>query len=658
MDQYPTWCALKKFTSDDFLSFQNIFKNIPITDPEYNESLFYKIQNSNHTKHQQIKFTVEDICDALSDVGSVWQEDTLEGFLGLICMPRKVAEMILYNAATGDIGAMFYSETLSSLDIEDLGSLGYCSDWLLEAARLGHTKAMRQLGWFYVINEHSYSCDYSGECIIDGKREPKKSNEELIILENAKYWWKQAAEQGDIIAMICMARIHSTSEDLCLKIGSYKNERQELHWFKRSADEGTSSMSMFNTGRLYLIRGEADVNYDLAFFYLGEAAKYDISLLEDILRLLNNEEKNFRYFYKLLHKIYIFTNRYISKDTEETIIKLQYACWKFWFEYCALGGASSESNNNLDQSVSHYTSLDSLEEILPIVSNAAYNPHREQPTLRLTHLSGMNDPQEGKSLFHYLDKYADSLIYDNAKIFRSYASNRDALRLSDLDLSDNNIFNIFLTSFSANNDNLSQWRAYGNNAAGVALEFQVQPLLNDPNMLRKPKGTKDGKDSRVLHLFGKVKYLNIGLDEQLQTLQGNSKHELSNIAQCYLECAEVMINDGGERSTNEKNINAIYTALGLITAFVKHPDYKEEKEYRYVTIGGTNHHEFYKNDKTGLTTPCRYCHDDWFLQNNYHEYIIRLGPKVAYADNIKLSIRSRLKNLKKLTIKKSAINYR
>ncbi len=411
----------------------------------------------------------------------------------------------------------------------------------------------------------------------------------------------------------------------------------------QAAEEGHPE-AMHTIGMLYLMNS-ANSNYinyiSKAFEWLNKTVIKKPYYLYFILQTIYRPDE-YPDWLEHLYQIYQIINPYINKTTNVNIIKLQGECWKYWFSFCDMRRTAGSKGATLY----HYTSLAALEKILP-KSAQDRDDNNTKPRLLLTHISAMNDPQEGRYLLNWLRVRASSKEADGEQDSQTEDANQH-----NIDLANDEIFNIFMTSFSAKPDNLSQWRAYGDDAAGVALAFTTNNLVSNWSLFPEPLNKPTSEAGKViyraadtaLHLFGKVSYIDLeNIKDEIE-----AEKDVRNI----LTQAQELLCD----QSLTKEWNAIYSALSLLAAFVKHPDYKDEEEYRYAAIGGAI--EFYKNAATDLTTPCRYCEDDWFLQNKDYEYTICLGPKVAYADNIKLAIRSRLKDLNNLTIKKSAINYR
>lgn len=297
--------------------------------------------------------------------------------------------------------------------------------------------------------------------------------------------------------------------------------------------------------------------------------------------------------------------------------------------------ASNEGNELV---IYHYTNKDSLEHILPqplLDENYGFG----SPSLMLNHISAMNDEREGKFLLE------DILGLSN---YQNSNENIDEI-LSD----------IFITSFTDDGgDRLSQWRAYGDDGEGVSLgipyklfntKLDISNLTQEilPNeIVNKNKQNKESGKSIDALLCGPVIYYD----------GNNTENDLDDI----ISEAKKLRDEAGD-CENKKN--DIVRSLKLVIPFIKHSDYKEEKEYRLVSFSNTNI-DFIKSDKTGLSSPRIKISGDnnKFIYNTSNiDYPIKIGPKCKYKDNVKLAIRERIKKYNpnvKVKIENSKINYR
>ena len=312
------------------------------------------------------------------------------------------------------------------------------------------------------------------------------------------------------------------------------------------------------------------------------------------------------------------------------------------------------SNEESSLIIYHYTNKNSLEHILP-QPQTDNNCDVDAPSLMLNHISAMNDEREGKFL-----------LEDILKLSSHKNSNEDI----DEILSD-----IFITSFTDDGgDRLSQWRAYGEDGEGVSLGIPYKLFS---------KQLSYSNLSQEISIFNeKLGYSNLSQEISInETANKNKQNKESSQSIDALLCGPVIYYDEKDIESHLGNIireaeelkrsagncenkkNDIIRSLKLLIPFIKHPDYKEEREYRLVSLSNTNVH-FIKNDKTDLSSPRIKISGDnhKFIYNTSNiNYPIKIGPKCKYKDNVKLAIRERIKKYNSnvnVKIENSKINYR
>jgi hypothetical protein len=193
----------------------------------------------------------------------------------------------------------------------------------------------------------------------------------------------------------------------------------------------------------------------------------------------------------------------------------------------------------------HYTSVSSLDKMLPIDD--------KKPSLLLNHISSMNDINEGNLIYTYLGLNTKEELIESIN--------------SDL----------YLTSFSENReDDLSQWRAYGDNGRGVSLGFQKSFFINELNNIPRSDdlhipdnlpSTEQKKDKVYpnSYLLGKVIYV----DKKEANAEKEDFYSIIKEAKEILEEAKENLDELSE---------SIIKCFRLLVPFIKDSSYKDEQE--------------------------------------------------------------------------------
>jgi hypothetical protein len=217
---------------------------------------------------------------------------------------------------------------------------------------------------------------------------------------------------------------------------------------------------------------------------------------------------------------------------------------------CRIINAFTDKLNTIEapESLYHYTDAAGLCGII------------ESGKLRLADIFSLNDPSELK---HGLS-LAANLWNEPANNYESHFATCFARHLENFHNYDGveGIGNFFTCSFSTDEDELGQWRAYADDGRGYALEFDSQALVDAfiaPNSYTFPV-TYD--DSEFENLYESLIKLSIDhftlLDNALLTT--NSNEDLINMS-------------------SDITIFTIWAAM-----FFKHRAYKNETEFRFLQM--------------------------------------------------------------------------
>lgn len=152
---------------------------------------------------------------------------------------------------------------------------------------------------------------------------------------------------------------------------------------------------------------------------------------------------------------------------------------------CGKGAASTliPPSHDEPKTVYHYTSVKAFKSIL------------SNQSIRLTDLFTTNDYKEVIWFFEQFDSYLKSLKELSPREQEKIIVVREVFR--------QNLLNAFAASFSDQADDLSQWRGYGDNGAGIALGICPQTF----NITRDlPERRAEGENQPYSLAFIKVSY--------------------------------------------------------------------------------------------------------------------------------------------------------
>jgi hypothetical protein len=226
---------------------------------------------------------------------------------------------------------------------------------------------------------------------------------------------------------------------------------------------------------------------------------------------------------------------------------------------------------------------DTYKELLTAVKLQLLAPAPPERLYHYTSLSTFQKIVEGKVMWategFYMNDYTElrhsaNLILETAERlqdeFAKRTDGRDPFGLMRLAVradSENRQDLMFLTSFSENGDSLSQWRAYADNGAGVAIEFDLTRLRDStypqmPDRLDRPMMLKCVYD------------IDVQRDLVERLLRG-----LTEVATSHPELSPDKLN----RYTLQKRLGALMlSASQELSPFLKNPGFHEEVEWRTV----------------------------------------------------------------------------
>lgn len=231
-------------------------------------------------------------------------------------------------------------------------------------------------------------------------------------------------------------------------------------------------------------------------------------------------------------------------------------------------------------------------------------PHIESlKNLILSEIIAHSKPREGKKLYHYTSEEtlyamlksnniratefnylndAEEVVYGGKLLHKHIASlpntkNQRFISQLLLHYSNNLIYHhqelrrlmpTFVSSFSSNSDSLSQWRAYGDSAKGVQIEFDFRDCV---------LAAQSGNSIQTFDILPVV------YERDLQ------KHLIEKSINYYDEMLSPLVTELSRLIEVDPNISGVLQGLVShafepIELLFKHPSFYEENEYRAVAV--------------------------------------------------------------------------
>ena len=173
--------------------------------------------------------------------------------------------------------------TLMGIYYEDLGNYTAAMKWYLDAASLGSSKGINQVGWFYtnglgveknslVALEWYLKGTNLGDIRCMNNYGWLLSNDEIVYeLINQEYTslfeaYRKAAEEGDPVAMYNLGYLYDIGMG-----GVRRNESAAAEWYHKAADAG-DAYAMYTIGSDYMSGYGRVTDYALAMEWLQKAA--------------------------------------------------------------------------------------------------------------------------------------------------------------------------------------------------------------------------------------------------------------------------------------------------------------------------------------------------------------------------------------------------
>ena len=403
-------------------------------------------------------------------------------------------------------------------------------------------------------------------------------------------WMKKAAEAGFGLAIFNVAFAYKDG------VGVEKDMSQFFAWTEKAADAGLPE-AMFNLALAYK-SGDSGVEKDpKQFFQWMEAAYHegvgnaaiDVAIIFPISRLWQNRE----------------IDEPTYDEIEGALLSLRDECKSILQE---------KHSVNEGQPLSHYTKFAALDSVLK---------GGESNHLRLYNVAYFNDPLEGAAFPSTLGDKMCEFIYGC----------KDGIS-HEITVSDK-IFSVYACAFSARDDHLPLWIAYGNNGDGYNITVTIprhmkadekSGVMQDmhSSFVIKDKSTATNPDDACIRVY-KVLYGHDAAEETAPKLAQRLK-ELESILQ-------------GKSDEVKQKVKAVAEwILADLRYLYKDEAYQWEEEYRIIRVAEFGGEKIKEDDRT---PPRFYLETPPFLFAESGGKVT-VGPRVAEKDAAEIYIRQRL----------------
>ncbi|MDX7826431.1 tetratricopeptide repeat protein [Aeromonas caviae] len=330
----------------------------------------------------------------------------------------------------------------------------------------------------------------------------------------AAKWYQKAAEQGDVDAQYMLGKMYEKG------LGIKKSERDAFSWYHKAAEQGN-----------------ADAQSSVGWMYANGCG----------VALKTNEAINW------------FRRAATPSDSKQNFKAMEYQDQLERYELSPK--ITTIRKNILDQltvdidkipTMTHYTSL--------VVGNSLLF---DASPLRLGHISALNDPNEGKLLWRYLEH---TPIEGKP---------------------------VFVGCFLPDDDSLNMWRFYSKNhqnddACGCAITFITEKFF-DFHLLKEPLSdiqrdenndikmafSNTGRSPKESATFYRIIYIS----DDMKIHGDDKKHTLKNLFALLKEEVDKYLN---KRKIDDTHLQKLSRLLGPLPYLLKDADYESEKEHRII----------------------------------------------------------------------------
>lgn len=235
-------------------------------------------------------------------------------------------------------------------------------------------------------------------------------------------------------------------------------------------------------------------------------------------------------------------------------------------------------------------------------------------TLRFTNVFDLNDPSEIEHGFSHAVKTLNNLSINGSPLEKQFSQRFNDLYKDKL----KGTANYYVCSFSAECDDLGQWRSYADNGKGYALVFDTAALEN--YFAINSPGAKNHNNT-----FG-VRYN----DSEISLIQNQlvaGAFNLISFAEQH-SLTKSQFNFYMRQLSTEASAHIIHAAL-----FYKHEAYRHEREYRFLQIFRGDIPPPNVKTRTRNYQSVEYREFDWLPSKALKKIVIGPSANIAVAEN-------------------------
>lgn len=450
------------------------------------------------------------------NLGSMYEEGR-----GVAQSHSTAAEWYLKAAEQGEVDAQFNLGYLYSEGLGVAQSDNTSVEWYRKSAEQGHVDAQLHLGLIY---EQGRGVAQNDSAAVE--------------------WYRKAAEQGDVLAQFCLGWMYEEGR------GVAQSDNTAVEWYRKAAEQGYRN-AQSKLGVMYMAGQGVEKDNSTAIDWFRKASKQGQPQACLFLGIMYMGGNGIKQSYARAQALFRKTARNASSQLRFKAIEYQDRAKR-----CALSPQITEIRESIlaqlksqkMATMTHYTSLQ--------VGNALL---LDKSPLRLGHINALNDPNEGKLLWHYLG--------------HPPVESKPA----------------FVGCFLPEEDSLNMWRFYSKNhqnddACGCAITFdtdhffefdllsdQQNDTQQDANNLAFPNSGKSPQESAA---FYRVIYIKGGMQ-----IHGDDKN--NTLLKSFKELKIAVKKFLGPKPDTEK-LQQLSRLLGPLPYLLKDADYETEKEHRVI----------------------------------------------------------------------------
>ena len=515
------------------------------------------------------------------------------------------------KAAEADYPAAMFNLALAYIEGEGTEKdLEQYFQWMKKAAEADYPAAMFNLALAYYIGGEGTEKD----------------------LEQYFQWTKKAAEAHIPEAMFDLSLAYYIGGE-----GTEKDLEQYFQWTKKAA-EADIPEAMFNLALAYIKGESTEKDLEQYFQWMKKAAEAHIpaAMFNLALAYIEGEgtKKDLNQYFQWMEKAYrtrvpdsfiafpivrLLHTKTLNESQHEKILDSLFQLKKKCKDILNNHRIKSKAQ------LSHYTKFSALNSIL----QGDNSNH-----LRLYNVAYFNDPLEGMSLPNaFGDGMCEFFYGDDAISHEIEAGGK--------------LFSVYVCAFTANEDRLDMWRAYGNNGDG----YSVTSMIPDNMKADEEHGVAFQMHDSILPSLQNVQDASPESDAPkdddkigiYKVLYGDAAQKTFKVLKKPLKTLQGILEGIDNEEVSQKTKALATQILADLRYLYKDKAYKSEKEYRIIRVidAGSEKLEHEEISQTSPQPPRFYIKTPPFLFQE-EGCKITIGPRVTEKATAEIYIKQQL----------------